>query len=218
MQRDINFGYAAGVEEPAPIGRRERRKLELRARILETAAELFAERGFAETKVAEVCERADIAHKTFFNHFPSKQDLLREIARFGVQALLEDIEASRKAERTTAARLAHFFTTVAERVSERGPMNRELMNAMVAVINEDDDKATRARALHEGFAAIVHDGLDAGELTRRHDAETLTEMIVGAFYVLMFNYANLDSFDIRTQADALASFLADALAKTPTED
>ncbi len=206
------------MNDSAPIGRRERRKLELRARILETAAELFAERGFAETKVAEVCERADIAHKTFFNHFPSKQDLLREIARSGVQALLEDIEASRKEHPTTAARLAHFFATVAERTADAGPMNRELMNAMVAVINEDDDKATRARALHEGFAALVEDGLEAGELTRRHDAETLTEMIVGAFYVLMFNYANLDSFDIRTQADALAAFLADALAKTPAED
>ena len=65
------------------LTRRERRKLELRGRILEAARELFAEQGFGETRVADVCERADIAQKTFFNYFPSKLDLLREIAQAG---------------------------------------------------------------------------------------------------------------------------------------
>lgn len=201
-----------------PVGRRERRKLELRARILETAAVLFSEQGFSATKVADICERADIAHKTFFNHFPSKHDLLREIARFSVQVLLEDIEATRKEEHTTRERLRHFFDHTAEKVTEAGPMNRELVGALVQVINEDADKSKRARLLHEAFGAIVADGLEAGELTRRHEAETLTEMILGAYYVLMFNYANLDSFDIQHQARALAAFLADALAKTHEED
>ncbi len=204
--------------EETPLGRRERRKLELRARILETAAELFAERGFSDARIAEICERADIAQKTFFNHFPSKQDLLRELARFSVQALLEDIEAVRKAHATTRERIAHFFAQTAERVTEAGPTNREFVNTLVQVINEDDEKSKRARLLHEAFGAIVADGLAAGELTRRHDAETLTEMIVGAFYVLMFNYANLDAFDIEHQAGALSAFLADALAKTSEED
>jgi monoterpene epsilon-lactone hydrolase len=66
--------------DPA-LTRRERRKIEMRERILEAAVALFDEHGFAATKVSEICEQADIAHKTFFNHFPSKQDLLSEIAR-----------------------------------------------------------------------------------------------------------------------------------------
>ncbi len=52
------------------LTRRERRKREVRGRILAAAVGLFDERGFGATKVAEICERADVAHKTFFNHFP----------------------------------------------------------------------------------------------------------------------------------------------------
>ena len=57
----------------------------------------------------------------------------------------------------------------------------------------------------------------AGELTRRHDAETLTQMILGAYYVLMFSFANVDDFPIRRQARAAAEFLADALAPVQQE-
>ena len=60
--------------------------------------------------------------------------------------------------------------------------------------------------------AIVRDGLEAGEVTEEHDPETLTEMILGAYYVLMFNYANLDNYSIQKHAGAVARFLGDALA------
>jgi len=70
----------APPREGPEIGRRERRKLEVRGRILAASVELFDKKGIEDTKVLEICERADVAHKTFFNHFPSKRHLLRVIA------------------------------------------------------------------------------------------------------------------------------------------
>jgi AcrR family transcriptional regulator len=201
----------------ADLSRRERRKLEVHERMLEAASELFRERGFRATKVADICERADVAHKTFFNHFPSKQHLLREIANHGIDELLVDLEAARQQEQTTPQRLAAFFGVVAERTVEGGPMNRELVTELVHVVHGSSSKSEQARRLHDAFAKIVSDGLAVGDVTRRHDAETLTEMIMGAYYVLMFNYANLDDFPIEQQAAAVARFLGDALA-APAED
>ena len=60
------------MSSQARSNRLDRRKQETRARILEAAVELFGEVGFEATKVADVCERADVARQTFFNHFPSK--------------------------------------------------------------------------------------------------------------------------------------------------
>jgi AcrR family transcriptional regulator len=207
------------IAEPLPsdLSRRERRKLEVRGRILEAAADLLTQHGFHATKVADICDRADIAHKTFFNHFPSKQHLLREIANYAIDELLVDIETARKRERSTARRLAAFFSVVAERTAEAGPMNRELVTELVHVVHASSVKSEQARKLHDGFAGIVADGLEAGDVTRRHDAETLTEMILGAYYVLMFNYANLDDYPIEKHATAVARFLGDALAPHPEE-
>ena len=200
------------------LPRRERRKLELRGRILEAAAELFGEKGFRATKVSDICERADIAQKTFFNYFPAKRDALREIAHYGVDQLRGNVEAVSKADLSTRDRLLAFFRHMAERLIESGPMNRELVTELVHVLNEGEDRSEPARMLLDAFGAIVSKGIEAGEVTRRHSPETLTEMILGAYYVLMFNYANLEAFPIAQHADASARFLADALAPHPDEN
>jgi len=65
--------------------------------------------------------------------------------------------------------------------------------------------------------------LEAGDLTTRHSAETLTEMLVGAYYVLLFNWANLPDYPLHERALLTARFLTDAMAaepppSSPTED
>jgi AcrR family transcriptional regulator len=199
------------------LSRRERRKLEVRERILEAAAGLFDEQGFHAAKVGDICTRADVADKTFFNHFQNKQGLLRELANHAVDQLVGEIEAARAGKRTTRERLLAFFAQVARNAEAAGPMHRELLTELVHAVHGSPSKSENAHKLHTAFAAIVRDGLAAGEVTRRHDTATLTQIILGAFYVLMFDFANLESFPIRKQSLSVARFLADALAPAQEE-
>jgi TetR/AcrR family transcriptional repressor of nem operon len=61
---------------------------EKHARILEHAARLFRERGFAGVSLGEIMKATGLTHGPFYNHFPSKEALMAEsVAQASAQAL-----------------------------------------------------------------------------------------------------------------------------------
>jgi len=100
----------------APIGRvlnrRDRRKLATRQAFLDATIALLSSRSMDALTVDEIATRADVAKGTFYNYFPDKDALERELSSY-VRARMET-EISRINERVSdpAERIARAFCSV----------------------------------------------------------------------------------------------------------
>ena len=59
--------------------------------ILESAMDVFSERGFYEADVGEIAERANVGKGTVYNHFENKQKLFLSVVEWGLETLKEKI-------------------------------------------------------------------------------------------------------------------------------
>ena len=64
-----------------PVHGRSPDRADVRARLLEAAEEIFGRRGFYNASIAEITRRAGIAQGSFYLHFPSKEEIFRELMR-----------------------------------------------------------------------------------------------------------------------------------------
>src|SRR5437899_9527311 len=91
----------------ATTGLRERKKARTRRLIADTAARLFAERGYENVAVADVARRAEVAEQTVYNYFPTKERLVTDRDE-QIQERLCDLIRTRPAEVTAAAAIRGF--------------------------------------------------------------------------------------------------------------
>ncbi len=64
------------MSDASELGRRERKRKRTRSDLMTAAIELAREKDFDEITVQEITDRADYAPRTFFRHFPTKEDVL----------------------------------------------------------------------------------------------------------------------------------------------
>jgi len=95
---------------------REEKKARTRERLIEAAARVFAEKGFATTSLDEVADAAGLTKGAVYSNFENKEDLVRAVLQ-AQQDRLHSIadsagEGTREEQAAVAARL--FGETVAE--------------------------------------------------------------------------------------------------------
>ncbi len=150
------------------LGLRERKKQQTRQVIAETAHRLFRERGFDAVTVAEVAREADVAEKTVFNYFPTKEDLFySRLESFEAQLL--DAIRDRDPGETVVAAFGRFVLEprglLAEKRGSDAREAAEALRAITRVITESPALLAREQQVFarytDSLAAVIGEETDA---------------------------------------------------------
>ncbi len=168
-----------GLTEPslARPGLRERKKLQTRDKIERVALELFAERGYDETTLADIADAADISRRTIFAYFESKEDIL-----FCDEPLfyerLEQTLTQRPPGATTVDALREFVSSVSES-DEQTRLRKRIIGA-----NKGLRLSERARSapLERLIAESIARDLDVGP-----DDDDVRPLLIAASVTAAFN-------------------------------
>ncbi|QDB78559.1 TetR family transcriptional regulator [Georgenia sp. 311] len=137
--------------------------------LAEAACELFLEKGYAATSVADITERAGVSRNTFFNYIPTKSDLLWTSVDDAVADLTEALAGS-GTDGDAVAQVRAALLRVAADV-EPGPVALAFANAEPMGVGEElEESAARRQA---AVGRVV-----AGYL-RRSRTEDLTAEVLG---------------------------------------
>ncbi len=135
---------------PEKLGLRERKKQQTREKIAQVAVRLFAERGYDHTTLAEIAEAADVAPRTIFAYFESKEDILL----CGERSFLDDLKRrldERPAGTTTVDALREFLSTI--------PPQDEDDLLRKKVMSENPDLQMKAHAGHTRLEPMLAESI-----------------------------------------------------------
>lgn len=169
---------------PAPSRRREN----TRTRLIDAAAEMFAEIGIEAASVEAICERAGFTRGAFYSNFGSKEELFLALC-------------ARSAE-TTVAAVRERVTSIEDRGLDATGEVLQLVQQVLEVTGDDrldvllgaeirvqalrnpefaEAYLALNRALGESVTQLVTDIAQVRGLSLRVSAETATELLLSAW-------------------------------------
>lgn len=174
----------------APLGRREKRKLEIRERIEQAAYSLFKRQGIEAVSIEQICSVADVARRTFYGHYPNKQALLQSLSRSRVWFTADDMVSKLMAQHSdTASRVHAMIDYMEENLAGYGEVDRALILIAPGSLDEENHLREVSDSLRDHLAELFREGQDAGNVGARFSAELLADMVMGTTNTMIVNWA-----------------------------
>jgi len=199
---------APAIDAPAVAGKREATKAANRAAILAAARVVFADIGFGAASVRDIIRRTDLATGTFYNYFPDKESVLREI----LDETTIEIRVRVRAARQDAASVEDFVRNGFRAYFDYLAGDREMLELMsrnAGTIRAMFDEPAVGAGVEE-LRLDLERGVDDGILVE-HDSELMAAAMVGAAVEVAIRLLNREPLDVEGPVELLTSVFAPGL-------
>jgi AcrR family transcriptional regulator len=202
----------------APLGRREKRKLEIRSRIEEAAYKLFRQQGIEDTSIEQICVEADVARRTFYGHYSNKHALLGGLGIARLYSQSEPMLALLMANHhSTRARLDAMIEYIGSNFATFTEFDRQLILIAPSIFAEDAEQQREiGNSASASFTRLITAGLEIGDVRTDFSPEILAAMVVGTLNMLTTSWAMNSDYPIFDNLNEARNMFEQLICKAKT--
>ena len=189
-------------------------------RIIEAAADIFAQRGYAGASVADIAVKAAIGKGTVYEYFSSKEDLFFAVFEWYTQRSSRQASVSISALGGSAAdrllTISDAITGQWDEIKDAFTLTMEFWAASASSQMRDRFKAA-FRDLYQEFrqliSALIQEGIDHGEFRADIRPELVAKALVGTWDALFLQAWFEENFDPVAVAREFSGIIIKGLSK-----
>jgi AcrR family transcriptional regulator len=213
--------FAAAEEKVLRVSREDDAKAEGARRLLDAAAKVFREKGYAGTRLADVAEECGIQTGSMYYYFKSREHLVVEmllvawkrtddLARFSVDALPPEATAL---DHLSTALTAHLLSVL---------RNTTYTSALVRIQGQIPDSVREQtlkyqRAYLEYIRHLIENAVAAGEIRPNVEPSVTTMLLIGTLNWAVEWYGPDGALSPQELASQVATLVFDGVTRVPAE-
>jgi AcrR family transcriptional regulator len=178
--------------------------------IVEAAAEIFREKGFAAASLEDIASSVGIWKGSLYHYIDSKEDLLFAVVKEPAERILAEIQQIAELDLPASETLRQAALTHA-RVLDETFVYASVYLQEIAGRQRYDDWAKRDRLYLRVMTSIIQEGIDEGLFSPSTNARTATLAFIGALNWMTHWYKPNGPLPASTIAEQICSLCLNGL-------
>jgi len=191
------------------LNRYERRKEKTRQELLIAAKQVLAEKGYHNTKIADIARIADIGVGTFYLYYPTKETLFLELVEETSRLLKQEIDAARAEVESPSEKIRVANRTFFRFARE----NRELLKIVFGHGNAFNELLRQVYALFISDAAEKFAEGRAQGAFRPLPPQVVGNALIGMSAQVISWWIEQETLSAEEMAEAMTDFILHGLVQ-----
>lgn len=178
-----------------------------RARILEAAARVFAQKGYHETRMDDIVSESNTSKGSLYFHFPNKQEIFFGLIETFTDLLETRLKESLVAEQHGVEQVDSALTASLRLFSQYRPLAKIVL---VQAVGLGAAFEQRRRAINNRFTALIQSRLEKGIADGSlppQNAELAARAWVGALNEIVIHWIYTGAPDLESAAPEIKALL-----------
>jgi AcrR family transcriptional regulator len=198
-------------------GRRARKRRQMLGHLAGSAARLFKSHGYESVTMEQIAAEADVAKRTLYNHFATKEAVLAHWLEAELERDLAHLQSGMAKRTSFPSRVAYLLNASADWcVQHPVHLGAYLRHRFLSIgITDADGGGTSGGGIASTWQQLIAEGQRAGELTRKFPADQLATWFHHLYLGALLRWLTVPDLSLRKEFGAITKlFVEGAGTKT----